>query len=78
MSGVDPPHKVLGWRTQDIRDGAVTGAKLAASREGQPRWAVVTAGTGALSRAKGATAAAKRRAVPPDRPVLIKRAVSIP
>jgi hypothetical protein len=54
------PTKVLGWRTQDLRDGAVTEAKLTASvREAQPRWAVVTAGTGALSRAKGATAAAK-------------------
>ncbi len=54
------PQKVLGWRTQDLRDGAVTDAKLATSvREGQPRWAVVTAGSGALSRAKGATAAAK-------------------
>jgi hypothetical protein len=54
------PNQVLGWRTQDIRDGAVTAGKLTESiREGQPRWAVVTAGTGALSRAKGATASAK-------------------
>ncbi len=54
------PNRVLGWRTQDIRDGAVTAAKLDQSvREGQPRWAVVAAGSGALTRAKGATAAAK-------------------
>jgi hypothetical protein len=54
------PNQVLGWRTQDIRDGAVTGAKLTESlREGQPRWAVVAAGASTLSRAKGATAAAK-------------------
>lgn len=54
------PNQALGWRTQDIRDGAVTGAKLSESvREGQPRWAVVAAGTGALTRAKGATASAK-------------------
>jgi hypothetical protein len=54
------PQKVLGWRTQDIRDSAVTEAKLASSlREGQPRWAVVAAGSGALIRAKGATGSAK-------------------
>jgi hypothetical protein len=54
------PNKVLGWRTQDIRDDAVTSAKLAGPvREGQPRWAVVAAGASTLSRAKGATAAAK-------------------
>jgi hypothetical protein len=54
------PNRVLGWRTQDIRDGAVTAAKLDQSvREGQPRWAVVAAGSGALTRARGATAAAK-------------------
>jgi hypothetical protein len=54
------PNQVLGWRTQDIRDGAVTAPKLAESlREGQPRWAVVAAGSGALTRAKGATASAK-------------------
>lgn len=54
------PSEVLGWRTQDLRDGAVTAAKLAEPvREGQPRWAVVAAGSGTLTRAKGATAAAK-------------------
>lgn len=54
------PNKVLGWRTQDIRDDAVTSAKLAGPvREGQPRWAVVAAGASTLTRAKGATAAAK-------------------
>jgi hypothetical protein len=54
------PSKVLGWRTQDLRDNAVTSAKLAEPiREGQPRWAVVAAGSGALTRAKGATASAK-------------------
>lgn len=54
------PHQVLGWRTQDIRDNAVTAAKLSAPlREGQPRWAVVAAGASALSRAQGATAATK-------------------
>jgi uncharacterized Zn-binding protein involved in type VI secretion len=54
------PAKVLGWRTQDIRDGAVTSAKLdTAVREGQPRWAVVAAGSATLTRGKGVTAAAK-------------------
>ena len=54
------PNQVLGWRTQDIRDSAVTAPKLAESlREGQPRWAVVAAGASTLARAKGATAAAK-------------------
>ena len=51
---------MLGWRTQDIRDGEVTAPKLAESlREGQPRWAVVAAGASTLAGAKGATAAAK-------------------
>jgi hypothetical protein len=54
------PQKVLGWRTQDIRDNAITSGKLAEPlREGQPRWAVVAAGSGALTRAKGATSSAK-------------------
>ena len=49
-----------GWGTPQIRDGAVTAAKLdTAVREGQPRWAVVAATTGALTRGKGATTAAK-------------------
>lgn len=55
-----PKDTAPGWGTTQIRDGAVTRAKLETSvREGQPRWAVVAAGTGALTRAKGATAAAK-------------------
>ena len=54
------PQKVLGWRTQDLRDNAVTSGKLAEPlREGQPRWAVIAAGSGALTRAKGATSSAK-------------------
>ncbi len=49
-----------GWPTTAIRNGAVTTEKLAtAVRESQPRWAVVAATTGALVRAKGASAAAK-------------------
>lgn len=49
-----------GWGTTQIRDGAVTSAKLdTAVREGQPRWAVVAATTGALTRGKGAGSAAK-------------------
>jgi hypothetical protein len=54
------PNQVLGWRSQDLRDGAVTPTKLADTvREGLPRWAVVSAGSGTLVRAKGATTAAK-------------------
>ena len=57
------PQKVLGWRTQDLRDGAVSTAKiangavseakLASSAAGRlPAWAVV--GTnGALARSSG-------------------------
>lgn len=49
-----------GWGTTNLRDGAVTTAKLdTAVREGQPRWAVVAATTGALTRGKGASASAK-------------------
>lgn len=49
-----------GWGTTQIRNGAVTTSKLNTTlREGQPRWAVVAATTGALTRAKGASAAAK-------------------
>jgi len=56
----NPRDTAPGWGTTQIRDGAVTKAKLETSvREGQPRWAVVAAGTGALTRGKGATAAAK-------------------
>jgi hypothetical protein len=70
------PNRVLGWRTGDIRDGAVTAAKLETSvREGQPRWAVVEAGSGALARAKGATTSAKL-AGPGDYSVTFDRDVS--
>jgi hypothetical protein len=49
-----------GWGTAQIKDGAVTVAKLAtAARERLPRWAVVAATTGALVRSQGAAAAAK-------------------
>jgi hypothetical protein len=49
-----------GWPTTAIRNGAVTSEKLDPGlREGQPRWAVVAATTGALVRAKGASASAK-------------------
>ena len=57
------PQKVLGWRSQDLRDGSVTGAKivngavseakLSSSLSGRlPAWAVVGA-NGALARARG-------------------------
>ena len=49
-----------GWGTTQIRDGAVTSAKLdTATRERLPRWAVVAATTGSLTRAQGATTSAK-------------------
>jgi hypothetical protein len=49
-----------GWGTTAIADKAVTSAKLADPvREGQPRWAVVAATTGGLTRAKGATTSEK-------------------
>lgn len=49
-----------GWGTTQIRDGAVTSAKLdVAVREAQPRWAVVAATSGTLTRGKGATTSAK-------------------
>ena len=55
-----PADDAPGWGTTNIRDGAVTTAKLeTAVREGQPRWAVVAATTGALTRGKGATTSAK-------------------
>ena len=51
---------VAGWPTASIRNGAVTSEKLDNGvRESLPRWAVVAATTGALVRAKGASAAAK-------------------
>ena len=57
------PHKVIGWRSQDLRDGSVTGAKivngavsetkLSSSLSGRlPAWAVVGA-NGALARSSG-------------------------
>lgn len=49
-----------GWGTAQIKDGAVTAAKLdTAARERLPRWAVVAATTGSLVRGKGATTSAK-------------------
>ncbi|WP_217914133.1 hypothetical protein [Miltoncostaea marina] len=70
------PNKVLGWRTQDIQDGAVTAAKLTESvREGQPRWAVVAAG-GTLQRAKGATTSAAVTGTPGQYDVTFDRDVS--
>ena len=53
------PAKVLGWRSADLRDGAVTTSKLSEGlREGQPRWVVVAA-DGSLARQRGATAATR-------------------
>ena len=49
-----------GWGTTQIKDGAVTVAKLdTAARERLPRWAVVAATTGSLVRGQGAASAAK-------------------
>ena len=49
-----------GWGTAQIRDGAVTAAKLdTAARERLPRWAVVAATSGSLVRGQGAASAAK-------------------
>jgi hypothetical protein len=54
------PNKVLGWRTDDLRNDAVTGAKLSpVLREGQPRWAVVNGTSGERVRHKGSTASAR-------------------
>jgi hypothetical protein len=55
-----PSDTAPGWGTAQIADGAVTAAKLDSTvREGQSRWAVVEATTGKLTRAKGASSAAK-------------------
>ena len=49
-----------GWGTAQIRDGAVTTAKLdTATRERLPRWAVVAATSGSLTRGQGAVSSAK-------------------
>lgn len=65
-----------GWATTQIGDGAITSAKLDSTvREGLPRWAVVTATTGALSRGDGVTASAKL-ADPGDYSVTFDRDVS--
>jgi len=49
-----------GWGTAQIKDGAVTPTKLdTATRERQPRWAVVAATSGSLTRGQGAVSAAK-------------------
>jgi hypothetical protein len=64
------PNRTLGWRTRDLRDGAVTTPKLndasvtpskldPALREGQPRWAVINGTTGERVRQKGAVASAR-------------------
>lgn len=57
------PNKVLGWRSQDLRDGAVTGAKIANGSVAEadlasalaarlPAWAVVNS-NGTLARSSG-------------------------
>jgi hypothetical protein len=57
------PQKTVGWRSQDLRDGAVTGAKIANGTVSEsdlaptvagrlPIWAVVNA-TGSLARSSG-------------------------
>jgi hypothetical protein len=49
-----------GWGTPQLRDGAVTSQKLStAVREAQPRWAVVAATTGTLTRGRGVATSAK-------------------
>ncbi|HET6691538.1 MAG TPA: hypothetical protein VFG74_11810 [Miltoncostaeaceae bacterium] len=49
-----------GWGTAQIKDGAVTTAKLdTATRERIPRWAVVAATSGTLVRGHGATTSTK-------------------
>ena len=55
-----PTDTAPGWGTTQIADNAVTRTKLDSTlREGQPRWAVVTATTGNLVRGKNAVSAAK-------------------
>jgi len=52
--------QVLGWRTEDIRDNAITSAKLSnALRQSQPRWAVINGASGERVRQQGATASTK-------------------
>jgi hypothetical protein len=62
------PQKVLGWRTQDLRDGAVSSAKIAPGAVSEsrlassvttrlPAWAVVNAG-GSLARSSGGVSSA--------------------
>ena len=49
-----------GWGTAQIRDGAITAAKLdTAARQRLPRWAVVAATSGNLVRGQGAVSSAK-------------------
>jgi hypothetical protein len=63
------PQKVLGWRSQDLRDGAVStakiangavsDAKLASSVTGRfPAWAVVNSG-GSLARSSGGVSSSR-------------------
>jgi hypothetical protein len=55
-----PQDDAPGWGTAQIKDGAITVAKLdTAARERLPRWAVVAATTGSLVRGQGAASAAK-------------------
>lgn len=63
------PTKVLGWRSQDLRDGAVTSAKIANGTIAEadlssaldarlPAWAVVN-GNGSLARSSGGVSASR-------------------
>lgn len=55
-----PQDDAPGWGTPQLRDGAVTSQKLStAVREAQPRWAVVAATTGALTRGRGVATSEK-------------------
>ena len=66
------PQKVLGWRTQDLRDGAVSTAKIANGAVSDaklassvtsrlPAWAVVNAG-GSLARSSGGVSSSRTSA----------------